>query len=56
MSPIELINARKALALSQVALAERLEVSREYISRRENGHYPIEKTTELAVRYLLERV
>lgn len=45
---------RKAHALSQQDLAQRLEVTWVSVSRWENGHHPIPRIAELALRYLDE--
>lgn len=53
MTPMQLINARKQFGLSQKELAGLLGVSREHISRMENGHETISRLTECAVKYVL---
>jgi transcriptional regulator with XRE-family HTH domain len=44
---------RKDLRMTQVELAEFLGVSSRFISMLEAGHSPIERRTELSMRYLL---
>jgi transcriptional regulator with XRE-family HTH domain len=53
MTDHELREARLSLGLSQQALGDALGMSRENVSRMEAGKKPIERRTELAVRYLL---
>lgn len=53
MTSHQLREARLSLGLSQQALADELDMSRENVSRMEAGKKPIERRTELAVRYLL---
>ena len=51
----DLRKARRALGLSQVALAEALGLSRSAIQHMESGIRPIERRTVLAIRWLLDR-
>jgi len=53
MTGQELRQARKRLKMTQVGLADALEVHWNTIARAERGELPILKTTELAVKYLL---
>lgn len=52
MTPRQLQNARKRLGWSQERLAEALEVHPMTVSKWERGEQPIDKRTELAVRWL----
>ena len=52
MNPTQLIAARKRLGLTQPQLAEALGITTSAIWRMEKGQRPIEKRTELAIRYL----
>lgn len=54
MQPDELKAARKALGLSQEAMADAMGVSRVLIGQMERGKAPIERRTELAALYLAE--
>jgi DNA-binding XRE family transcriptional regulator len=49
----ELKRARKVLNMTQVELAEALELHKNTVARAERDELPILKTTELAVKYLL---
>jgi len=53
MEPVEYTTIRKKLGLSQTALAERLEVSRETVNKRESGTNRITEEAALAIRLLL---
>lgn len=53
MTGAELRETRQSLGLSQQALADELGLSRRMIIAMEKGEKPIERRTELAVRYLL---
>lgn len=53
-TPDKLKAARKRLGISQRALAEALGLSREAIQTMEYGTRPIERRTDLAIRYLME--
>ncbi|MGE4341354.1 MAG: helix-turn-helix domain-containing protein [Pigmentiphaga sp.] len=55
MNPAELKSMRKRAGMTQQLLAEHLDISRVYLGLMERGLAPIERRTELAVRYLLER-
>jgi transcriptional regulator with XRE-family HTH domain len=52
LKPAELLAIRRALGLSQVELARKLEISARAVSRYETGARRITKVLELAVRYL----
>lgn len=52
MQPEELKAIRKALGMKQDAFAEALGLSVNFVSLMEGGKKPIERRTELAVRYL----
>lgn len=54
-TPAKLRAARRRLGLSQREMAEALGLSREAIQTMEYGTRPIERRTDLALRYLLER-
>ncbi|HWW64660.1 MAG TPA: hypothetical protein VNZ43_07870 [Sphingomonadaceae bacterium] len=51
----ELEARRKGVAMSQAGLADAIGMTREMIGLLERGAATIEKRTELAVRYLIER-
>jgi DNA-binding XRE family transcriptional regulator len=53
MTPAEFKKARKLMRYDQGQLAEKLEVSRETISRFETGAMPIRRVVSLAMRALL---
>lgn len=48
----ELINRRLRLGMSQVRLADRLQISRSALQRFERGDYPVPAWLELAVMHL----
>ena len=50
----ELKAARKALSLTQGAFADALGLTATFVGLMERGEKPIERRTELAVRYLTE--
>jgi len=52
MDAREYKDARKELGLSQTALAQRLEVSRETVNKRESGKNGITEEAALAIRGL----
>ena len=53
MQGTELRDIRKQMEMTQAELAEALDLSQPFIGMMERGEKPIEKRTELAVRYLL---
>jgi DNA-binding XRE family transcriptional regulator len=53
MTGKELKRARKVLQMTQVELAEALELHKNTVARAERDELPILKTTEFAVKYLL---
>jgi len=53
MTGEELKRAREVLHMTQLELAEALEMHKNTIARAERGELAILKTTELAVKYLL---
>ena len=53
MTGQELRRAREVLHMTQLALAEALELHTNTVARAERGELAILKTTELAVKYLL---
>lgn len=55
MQPDELKAMRKQAGLSQGDLAAEVGLSQGFIGEMERGEKPIEKRTELAVRYLVEQ-
>jgi len=52
MTPAELIKIRRTLNLTQTKLGDEIGLTKTMISYMENGHKPISRTTELAVKYL----
>jgi transcriptional regulator with XRE-family HTH domain len=55
MQGYELKALRKAAKLTQGELAEAIGLSQGFIGEMERDEKPIEKRTELAVRYVIER-
>jgi len=55
MTPDELKAIRARLGLTQAQLAEQLGVERNTVNRWEMGLLPIQKITELAVKYLVSK-
>ena len=53
MQPNELREIRREAGMSQAELAEAIGMSRVTIGLMERGEAPIEKRTELAVRYVV---
>ena len=53
MTGAELRQARRRLGMTQKELGEALGVHRNSVARMERDEFPIIRTTELAVRYLL---
>ena len=53
MTPDELRALRKEAGLTQAALAEAIGLSRPTIVLMEGGRMPVERRTELAVRYVV---
>ncbi len=53
MTREEFRRIRKRLRMTQVELGEFLGVSSRFVSMLEGGHSPIERRTELAMRYLV---
>jgi transcriptional regulator with XRE-family HTH domain len=53
MKGSELRGARKALGKTQRELAEALGLNKNTMARAERDEIPIQRTTELAVKYLL---
>ncbi|MAC58042.1 MAG: hypothetical protein CMH85_07160 [Novosphingobium sp.] len=56
MNPAELRSLRKRAGMTQERLAEELGLTRVYVGLMERGLATIERRTELAVRYLAQRV
>jgi len=54
-TPAKLRAARRALGWTQPYLAEELGLTRDAVAKMEAGVRPIERRTDLAIRYLLER-
>jgi DNA-binding XRE family transcriptional regulator len=50
----ELRRARRHLQMTQRELAQKLELHKNTVARMERDELPVVKTTELAVRFLLE--
>jgi len=55
MTPKELREARAKFDETQAQFAARLDLSREYISRLENGSLAVPRVVELAVQALLAK-
>ena len=55
MQPKEMKALRKAARMSQAELGDAIGMSRITVGLMERGDAPIEKRTELAVRYVVER-
>ncbi|MFZ2996813.1 helix-turn-helix transcriptional regulator [Sphingobium sp.] len=55
MQPTEMRDIRKAAGLTQEQLADAIGVSRVLIGQMERGNAPIEKRTELAIRYVVDQ-
>jgi DNA-binding XRE family transcriptional regulator len=53
MTEIELKESRQKLGLTQAAMGEAINLTREMIGLMERGRKPIDRRTELAVRFLL---
>lgn len=54
--PNEMIEMRKLARLTQAQLADAIGMSRKAIVEMEAGRAPIEKRTEIAVRYVVEKL
>ena len=52
MKAEEFTRIRKALRLNQSELGRELDFTQQYVSELERGLRPIQRTTELALRYL----
>lgn len=55
MQPDHMKSLRKAAGMTQEKLAAEIGMTRKSINDMENGRAPIERRTELAIRYVTER-
>jgi transcriptional regulator with XRE-family HTH domain len=53
MTGVELRHARRQLNMTQKELGEALGIHKNSVARMERGEFPIIRTTELAVKFLL---